>query len=84
MNALDGVIPSLNQQEKNPQRIKKCDKKYIENLDYTNVSFPVEQKDYKKIERMNNINKDVFGYEKREPYPVLISKEKFDDILNLL
>ena len=33
---------------------------------------------------MNNININVFGYEKREPYPVYISKEKFDDTLNLL
>ena len=41
-------IQHLNPQEKNPHRIKKCDKKYIENLDYTNVSFPVGQKDYKK------------------------------------
>ena len=33
---------------------------------------------------MNNINISVFGYEKQEPYPVYISKEKFNDILNLL
>ena len=33
---------------------------------------------------MNNININVFGYEKQEPYPVYISKEKFDDMLNLL
>ena len=31
---------------------------------------------------MNNIN--VFGYEKQEPHPVYISKEKFNDMLNLL
>ena len=33
---------------------------------------------------MNNINISVFGYEKQEPYPVYISKEKFSDMLNLL
>ena len=33
---------------------------------------------------MNNININVFEYEKQEPYPVYISKEKFDDMLNLL
>ena len=33
---------------------------------------------------MNNININVFGYEKQEPYPVYISKEKFNDTLNLL
>ena len=44
----------------------------------------MEQKDYRKIEQMNNINTNVFEYEKQEPYPVHISKEKFNDILNLL
>ena len=53
-------------------------------MDYTNVTFPVAQKDYRKIEIMNNINISVFGYEKQEPYPVYISKEKFNDMLNLL
>ena len=33
---------------------------------------------------MNKININVFGYEKQEPYPVYISKEKFNDMLNLL
>ena len=33
---------------------------------------------------MNNINISVFGYKKQEPYPVYISKEKFNDMLNLL
>ena len=50
----------------------------------TCITFPVAQKDYKKIEIMNNINISVFGYEKQEPYPVYISKEKFNDTLNLL
>ena len=51
-------------------------------MDYTNVTFPVAQKDHRKIEIMNNINISVFGYEKQEP--VYISKEKFNDTLNLL
>ena len=43
-----------------------------------------DTKDYRKIEIMNNININVFGYEKQEPYPVYTSKEKFNDMLNLL
>ena len=69
---------------KNPQRIKKCNKEYIKNLDYTHVTFPVAQKDYRKIEITNSIHINVFGYEKQELYPVYISKEKFNDMLNLL
>ena len=60
----------LNRQQKYPQRIEKFDKEYIKTLDYTDVTFPVTQKDYRKIEIMNNININVFGYEKQEPYPV--------------
>ena len=53
-------------------------------MDYTDVTFPVAQKDYQKIEIMNNININVSGYEKQEPCPVYISKKKFNDMLNLL
>ena len=62
----------------------RCNREYIKNLSYTDVTFPVAQKDYRKIEIMNNIDISVFGYEKQEPYPVYISKEKFNDMLNLL
>ena len=47
------------------------------------VTFPVAQEDYRKIDTMNNISIKVFGYEKQEPNPVYISKEKFN-MLNLL
>ena len=78
------LIRHLNPQQKYPQRIKKCDKECIKNLDYMDVTFPVAQKDYRKIEIMNNTNINVFGYEKQEPYPGYVSKEKFNDMLNLL
>ena len=53
-------------------------------MDYINVTFPVAQKDHRKIEIMSNINISVFEYEKQETYPVYMSKEKFNDMLNLL
>ena len=42
-------IRHLNPQRKDPQRIKKDDKRFIEGLDYTNIEFPVSQKHYNKI-----------------------------------
>ena len=33
---------------------------------------------------MNDINICVFGYENKQPYPVYVSKEKFEDQMNLL
>ena len=77
-------IRHLNPQDKYPQRIKKVDKQYVENLDYTGVEFPVATKQYNKIEKQNKININVFGYEDKQPYPIHISKEKNEDCLNLL
>ena len=65
-----------------PEKIRKYDKEQIKNLNYANVTFPVAQKDYRKIEIMNNINISVFGYEKQEP--VYIPCKKFNNMLNLL
>ena len=77
-------IRHLNPQENNPQRIKKVDKQYIEKLDYSGIEFPVATKQYNKIEKQNNININVFGYENKQPYPIYVSKERNEDCLNLL
>ena len=77
-------IRHLNPQDKDPQRIKKTDKQQIEKLDYSGIEFPVNVKPYNKIEKQNNININVFGYEEKQPYPVHVSKEKFEDKMNLL
>ena len=58
-------IRHLNPQEKNPQRIKKEDKKTINELNYDGIDFPVSQKHYNKVEKQNNIRINVSGYEKR-------------------
>ena len=77
-------IRFLNPQDKYPQRIKKVDKQYIENLDYSGIEFPVTTKQYNKIEKQNEININVFGYEDKQPYPIYVSKEKYKDNMNLL
>ena len=73
-----------NPQQKGSQRIKKCDKNYIKIIGLYQCYLSSAQKDFRKIEIMNNININVFKYEKQEPYPVYISKEKFNDVLKLL
>ena len=77
-------IRHLNPQAKDPQRIKKVDKQYIENPNYSGIEFPVATKQYNKIEKQNEININVFGYEDKQPYPIYVSKEKYEDCLNLL
>ena len=77
-------IRHLNPQKVQPQRIKRDDKKYIEKLDYTNIEFPVSQKMYNKIEKQNSIRINIFGYEDKQPFPIPVSKERFEDQMNLL
>ena len=77
-------IRCLNPQDKNPQRIKKSDKQYIQDLDYTGIEFPVTTKQYNKIEKQNEIRINVFGYENKQPYPIFVSKEKYNNQMNLL
>lgn len=77
-------IRPLNPQEKVPQRIKRCDKALVEKLNYSEIEFPVAVKQYNKIEKLNNININGFGYEDKQPYPIYVSKEKFKNIMNLL
>ena len=77
-------IRHLNPKEKDPQRIKKEDKKMINELNYKGIEFPVSQKHYNKVEKGNSIRINVFGYEDGQPFPIHISKETFEDQMNLL
>ena len=77
-------IRHSNPQDKYPQRIKKVDKEYIDKLNYSDIEFPVTTKQYNKIEKQNEININVFGYEEKQPYPIYISKEKYEDHMELL
>ena len=77
-------IRLLKPQDKDPQRIKRCDKEYINKLDYSGIEFPVTVKQYNKIENQNEININVFGYENKQPYPIFVSKEKYEKHMELL
>ena len=77
-------IRQLNPQTEHPERIKKEDKKMVNELNYDGIDFPLSQKHYNKVEKQNNIRINVFGYEKGLPFPIHISKETFEDQMNLL
>ena len=77
-------IRHLNPQEKDSQRIKKEDKEMINELNYDGIDFPFFSKHYNKVERQNSIRINVFGYENGQPFPIHISKETFEDQMNLL
>ena len=77
-------IRHSNPQDKDPQRIKNTDKQYIEKLDYSSIEFPVTVKQINKIEKQNNICINLFGYEEKQKFPIYISKEKYQDHMELL
>ena len=77
-------IRHLTPQTEHPERIKKGDKQFIKGLNYEGIEFPVSQKHYNKVEKQNSIRINVFGYQKGQPFPIHISKEKFEDQMNLL
>ena len=66
-------IRHLNPQGKDPQRIKKTDKTFICQLDYSSIEFPVNVKQINKIEKQNNICINLFGFEEKQIFPIYIS-----------
>ena len=79
------LIYHLNQSEikNNPQRVSVY-KQYENTVDFTGIEFPVEIKDIPKIEKLNNISINVFGYETNSTFPIFISEIQADNTLNLL
>ena len=77
-------IRCLNLKIKIPNELKKSDKEYINKLDYSGIEFPLTTKQYNKIEKQNEININVFGYENKQPYPIYTSKEKYEKHMELL
>ena len=55
----------------------------LKKLNCSGVDFPVTSKDYSKIEVLNKICINVFGYEK-VVYPVYLSNQCLNDCLDLL
>ena len=47
----------------NPEEITQEDKELTSDLDYDGIEFPVQEKDFSKIEVKNSICINVFGYE---------------------
>ena len=59
-------VRHINPSKEHPERILKNDKKIVEELNYDGIEFPVEEKDFSKIEIKNNICINVFGHEKKK------------------
>ena len=78
------VVKKLVKHITNPEEITQEDKELISNLDYDGIEFPVQEKDFSKIEVKNNICINVFGYENELVFPIYVSDQKFEDSMDLL
>ena len=76
-----GVMLDINPLKEHPERIKKIDRKIACNLNYDEIEFPVEGKDFKKIEVQNNVCINVLCDENELVFPIYVSDQKFDLLL---
>ena len=68
----------------NPEEITEEDKEFISNLDYNGIEFPVQEKEFNKIEVKNNICINVFGYDDELVFPIYVSGQKCKDSMDLM
>ena len=73
------LVRYLNPQKNHPERIKQEDYEFITKLDLSGITFPATVDQIPKIEKQNNININLFGYEEKKVYPIYISKAENSD-----
>ena len=77
------VLGALHPAKHNPNRVSN----YIQHkqsLDWSMLVFPTPLSQIPKFEKVNNIDINVFDYEKGEIYPRQITKFRFETHVNLL
>ena len=77
-------VRHINPVKIHPERIRQIYKELVNDLDYGRIEFPVQEKDFSKIETKNSICINVFGYENRLVFPTYISDQKLENLTNLL
>ena len=77
-------VGHINLVKVHPERITRADKKFVKELNYDGIEFPVGEKGFDKIEMENNISINVFGYENRVVFQIFVSDKKFKDSIDLL
>ncbi|XP_030755995.1 uncharacterized protein LOC115882219 [Sitophilus oryzae] len=56
----------------------------VQGLHYYDITFPIGLKDISKFEKMNSISINVYTFEKKEIFPVSLTKTDFELKINLL
>ena len=82
LKEFEKLIKKLVKHITNQEEITEGDKEFISYFDYDEIEFPVEEKDFSKIEIKNNICINVFGYEDWLVFPIYLSNQKFEDSMD--
>ena len=77
------MLAALHPTDRHKERISKYIE-YTNELNFEYITFPVKVKDIHKFEIQNKISVNVLGFEKGNLYPVHVTKERFDQHVNLL
>ena len=77
-------VRHINPVKVHPERITRENKTLAKDLNYDGIGFPLQEKDFDKIEVKNNICINVFGYENRLVFPIFVSDKKLKDSIDLL
>ena len=67
------LVRHLNPRKIHPERITGSDREFIKGLDLKYITYPVTINQIPQIERQNNININVFGYDKNSIFPIYVS-----------
>ena len=78
------LVRHLNPRKNHPERISASDYEFIKKLDLSGITFPLTINQIPLIEKRNNININLFGYEEKKPFPIYISKAKYIDHIEML
>ena len=81
---LQKFIKKLVKHITNPEEITQKDKEFISDLDFDGIENPVQEKDFNKIGKKNNICINVFGYENELVFPIYVSDQKFKSSIDFL
>ena len=73
-------VRHINPLKEHSERIQKTDRKIVCNLNYDEIEFPIEEKDFQKAEVQNNICINVFCYENK----IYVSDKTCKDSIDLL
>ena len=77
-------IRHINPVKIHPKRTMQKDKEFVNDLNYEGIKLSMSGNDFNKIETKNNLYMNVFCYENKLTFPINISDQKFENLMDLL